>query len=95
MRHVPDVKKNLISLGVLGTAGWIFSGDGITVNMIKGVTVAIKGLRHTSNLYKMIGSKVTGDASIGTVKKLKSILKKSVPMEKFKESLNFIQVLKN
>jgi len=85
----------LISLGILGIAGSKFSDDVTTIKVTKGAIIVIKRLWHKSKLYKMIGSTVKGDASIGTVKKPKSILKKSVPTKKFKESSDFIQVLKS
>ena len=59
--------------------------------MIKGTTVAIKEMRHAGNLYKIIGSTVTGNALIGAIKKPKSSLKKSGPVEKFKEPLSFMR----
>ena len=61
-------------------------GDGIIIKVTKRVTVAIKRLRHSGNLYKMSGSMMSGSASIDMVKNLTSILKKSVLTEKFKES---------
>ena len=57
----------------------------------KEATIVIKGLRRKSKFYKMISNTVTGDASIGMVKKPKSILKK-LATEKFKESLDFVEV---
>jgi len=58
VRHISSLKKNLISLGALGAAGWKFSGDGTTAKVIKRATVAIKGLRHTYDLYNLIGNTV-------------------------------------
>ena len=65
--------------------------------MIKGSTVVIKELRHTSALYKMIGSTVTDGALVDAIKNPTSILKKSflILIEKFKEPLKFIHVFKH
>lgn len=66
VRHVPDLKKNLVSLGALTANGCKFVGEGTDLKVVKGSLVMIKGQRFAANLYKMIGSTVTGDAAVGS-----------------------------
>jgi len=59
MRYVPQLKRNLISVGVLKTLGLEISiRDGV-LTMIKGSMVVLKGVRR-NNLYHLKGSTVTG-----------------------------------
>jgi len=95
VRHVPELKNNMISLEILGAAAWKFSWDDTTVKVIKGTIFAINGVRYTCILYKMIGGTMITCALIDTVKNSKSVLKKPDHKEKLMESLSFVQVLKN
>ena len=67
VRHVPDLKKNLLSLEALGAQGCKFSCADGRVKVIKGSMTILKGER-TANLYKMIRSIIVGDASAVTEK---------------------------
>ena len=67
VRHVPDLKKNLLSLVALEVRGYKFSGaDGI-IKVTRGSTTILKGER-AANLYKLTGSIIVGDASAATEK---------------------------
>jgi len=58
MRYVPQLKRNLISIGVLKTLGLVVSiRDGV-LKMTKGSMVVKKGV-HRNNLYYLKGSTVT------------------------------------
>ena len=51
VRHVPDLKKNLLSLGALEARGYkFFSADG-GIKVTRGSMIIFKGERMT-NLYK-------------------------------------------
>ena len=59
MRYIPQVKKNLISVGALKALGHGISiRDGV-LKMTRGSMVVLKGVRH-NNLHYLIGSTVTG-----------------------------------
>ena len=59
VRYVPQLKKNLISIGALEALGLEISiRDGV-LKMIKGSMGVMKGVRR-DNLYYLKGSTVTG-----------------------------------
>jgi len=59
VRYVPQLKRNLISVGVLEALGLMVSiRDGV-LKMIKGSMVVMKGVRW-NNLYYLKGGTVTG-----------------------------------
>jgi len=59
VRYIPQLKRNLISVGVLKTLGLVVSiRDGV-LKMTKGSMVVMKGI-HRNNLYYLKGSIVTG-----------------------------------
>uniref|UniRef100_J3N766 Reverse transcriptase zinc-binding domain-containing protein n=1 Tax=Oryza brachyantha TaxID=4533 RepID=J3N766_ORYBR len=65
VRHVPRMKRNLISLGTLESLGYKYVGDNGVLKISKGNLVVLKGNRIDS-LYFLQGSKVTvviGDGS--------------------------------
>src|SRR3954471_18679510 len=67
VRHVPDMRKNLLSLGALEAQGFRFSGEGGVIKVSKGSMTVFKGER-VANLYRMTRSIVIGDASAATEK---------------------------
>ena len=54
VRHVPDLKKNLISLGVLDSSGYKGSVHGGVLKISKGILIVMKANR-VGNLYKLEG----------------------------------------
>ena len=59
VRYVPQLKKNLITVGILEALGLVISiRDGV-LKMIKGSIVMMKGVRR-DNFYYLKGSTVTG-----------------------------------
>jgi len=50
VRHVPDLKKNLVSLGTLDSQGYRYSAEGGVMRVSKGASVVIKGELH-NGLY--------------------------------------------
>lgn len=65
VRYIPDLKKNLISLGVLDTDGYKVKIENGVLKVIRGALVAMKGTQK-SNLYFLDGSTVTGRVSISS-----------------------------
>ena len=64
VRHVPELKKNLISLGVLDSCGHKFIGFDGTLKIFKGALVAMKA-QMIGNLYKLVGRmQVNGTALV-------------------------------
>lgn len=64
VRHVPALKKNLISLGMLESKGCTFSAKDGAFKVSKGTLVVIKGTRLDNNLYKLQGDTVSGGAIV-------------------------------
>ena len=55
VKHVPKLKKNLISLGYLERQGYVFGGQPGSgcLRITKGSLVIMKGRRMENNLYQM------------------------------------------
>ncbi|GMI89692.1 hypothetical protein HRI_002638500 [Hibiscus trionum] len=64
VRHIPDLKKNIISLGTLHKNGLIPKDDEDreTIRIVKGALTVMKGNITTENIYKLLGSTVVGGA---------------------------------
>ncbi|KAI9186582.1 hypothetical protein LWI28_018815 [Acer negundo] len=65
VRHIPDLKRNLISLSTLDEAGYSFKGNEGTLKISKGIMAVMKGQR-CNGLYSLIGSTITGTSAVGT-----------------------------
>lgn len=65
VRHVPDLRKNLISLGVLESKGCKLIGENGILKVVSGSLLVMKGIRQR-NLYHLVGSIATGDVAVGT-----------------------------
>ncbi|KAL4312354.1 hypothetical protein GQ457_01G013740 [Hibiscus cannabinus] len=65
VRHIPDLKKNLISLGTLHKNGFIPKADEDreTIRIVKGALIVMKGKITAGNIYKLLGSTVVGGAN--------------------------------
>jgi len=63
VRHIPELKKNLISLGTLHNNGFIPKADEDieTIRIVKRVLIVMKGKITTGNIYKLLGSTVIGE----------------------------------
>ena len=62
VRYVPQLKKNLFSIGVLKVLGLKVSiRDGV-LKMVKGSMIVLKGVQH-NNLYYLKGNTVTGQVA--------------------------------
>ncbi|GMJ02017.1 hypothetical protein HRI_003870900 [Hibiscus trionum] len=64
VRHILDLKKNLISLGTLHKNGLIPKADEgkETIRIVKGALNVMKGKITAGNIYKLLGSTIVGGA---------------------------------
>ena len=62
VRYVPNLKKNLISLGVLDSKDFKITMEGGVLKVVYGALVLMKGVRR-GNLYFLQGSTVVGGAA--------------------------------
>ena len=67
LRHALDLRKNFLSLEILEAQGCKFSSTDGVLNVTKGSMTDFK-VEHTTNLYKVIGNVVIGDASVASEK---------------------------
>ena len=63
VRHVPDLKKNLISLGISDSSGYKFTGQNGVLKVSKGALVVMK-VEKVGNLYRLKGSSQVSEAAI-------------------------------
>ena len=63
VRHVPDIKKKLISSRVLDLNGYKFTGENGVLKVSKGALVVMK-LEKVENLYRLKGSTQVSEATI-------------------------------
>ena len=64
VRHIPDMRKNLISLSTLGGKGYKYSGGDGVLKVSKGSLIVMKGDLKSANLYRLRGTTITGDAAV-------------------------------
>ena len=63
VRYIPDMRKNLISLGMLDANGHQWSVVDGVLQVMSGKTVILKGSRQ-KNLYILQGSTLRGEANV-------------------------------
>ncbi|OIT03027.1 hypothetical protein A4A49_57399 [Nicotiana attenuata] len=63
VRYVPELKKNLISLGTLESLGCKFTGEGGVLEIFQRALVIMKAHRSGS-LYTLLGSTVMGTTTV-------------------------------
>ena len=63
VRHIPELRKNLISLGTLDSHGYCYKSEGGQMKIIKGVMVVMKGDKLSGNIYRLLGTTVVGGAA--------------------------------
>ncbi|GJY08330.1 retrovirus-related pol polyprotein from transposon TNT 1-94 [Tanacetum coccineum] len=76
VRHVLDLKKNLISLGVLDSKGFKYTSENGVLRVSKGALVVMKATKGTSSLYTLQGETIIGSASVSCSEKSNSDLTK-------------------
>lgn len=72
LRHVPDIRKNLISLGTLEQNDFTYSSKGGKMKTCKGSLVVILGVKLFNNLYKLIRDIVASSAAIFPYQRLQT-----------------------
>ena len=65
VRHVPDLRKNLISLGVLDDLCYSYSSKGGIMKITKCALMVMHG-QKVSTLYGLIGNTVVGRVAVTT-----------------------------
>jgi hypothetical protein len=60
VRHIPEVEKNLISLGTLDSNGDGYKFVGGVIKVTKGAMIVMKGQINSKNIYKLLGSTIVG-----------------------------------
>jgi hypothetical protein len=65
VKYVPNLKKNLISLGTLDSLGYGYSAKNGVMKITKAIMVIIKG-NKIGNLYKLLGDTITSGAVVST-----------------------------
>ena len=64
MKHVPNLKKNLISLNTLDKKRYKYTGEGGALKVSKSALFVMKGHKRTANEYILQGTTVTSDVTI-------------------------------
>ena len=60
VRHVSEMKKNLISLGTLNSNGYCYKSKNGLMKVSKGAMVVMKGQKVEGNIYKLLGNTIVG-----------------------------------
>ncbi|KAG8498521.1 hypothetical protein CXB51_004926 [Gossypium anomalum] len=66
VQHVPELKRNLISLSTLDSKGYKYTVESEVLEISKGSLFGMKGQRKTAKLYALQGSTVTGDVVVAS-----------------------------
>ena len=64
VRHVLDMRKNLISLGTLQGNVFNYKSANGVMKVSKGVLTVMKGQKLAGNIYKLMGTTIVGGATI-------------------------------
>ena len=67
VRHVPNLKRNLISLSTLDAKGYKYTGEGGVLKISKGALVVMKGHQKIAMLYAQQGATIIGDVAIASL----------------------------
>ena len=60
VRHIPDLRKNLISLGTLNYNGFSYKSTSGVMKVSKGAMTVMKGQKLAGNIYKLLGTTIVG-----------------------------------
>jgi hypothetical protein len=60
VRHIPDMRKNLISLGTLDSKGYSYKSENEIMKVSKSTMVVRTGQKISSNVYKLLGNTILG-----------------------------------
>lgn len=62
VRYIPELKRNLISLGMLDKSGYSFKAENGYIKVAKGSCIVMKGMMQ-NGIYSLLGSTVIGGIS--------------------------------
>ena len=65
VRHVPNLKKNFISLSTLDAKGYRYSGEDGVLKVSKGMLVVLKG-QLSRGIYTLMGTTCIGEVAATT-----------------------------
>ena len=81
VRHVPELKKNLISLGELDRHGHSFKGEGGVLKVTRGSLVCMKALLQ-NGIYVLQATALNGEAAVaGGKATVKTLAPQDVPYQ--------------
>uniref|UniRef100_A0A2N9IUP8 CCHC-type domain-containing protein n=1 Tax=Fagus sylvatica TaxID=28930 RepID=A0A2N9IUP8_FAGSY len=60
VRHILDMRKNLISLGTLDSKGYSYKSENGIMKVSKGAMVVMTGQKISCNVYKLLGNTILG-----------------------------------
>jgi hypothetical protein len=60
VRHISDMRKNLISLGTLDSKGYSYKSENGIMKVSKGAMIVMTGQKISSNVYKLLGNTILG-----------------------------------
>ena len=66
MKHIPNLKRNLILLSALNSKRYKYTGEGGALKVSKGALVVMKGQKRTANLYVLWDTTLTCDAIVAS-----------------------------
>ena len=66
VRHILDLKRNLISLSTFDSKGYKYIGECRVLKVNKCVLIVMKGKKRFAKLYVFRGSTITGDVTVAT-----------------------------
>ena len=64
VRHIPDMRKNLISLSTLDGKGYKYSGGDGVLKVSKGSFIVMNGDLKSANLYHLHDTTITDNVAI-------------------------------
>ena len=64
VRHVPEMKKNLISLGTPDSKGYSYKSEHGIMNVSKGAMIVMRGQKIIGNIYKLLDSTILGRVAV-------------------------------
>ena len=65
VRHVPELKKNLISLGTLDDIGCKYTAEDRMLKVSRGAMIVMKG-KKVSSLYHLLGETMTKATAVSS-----------------------------
>ena len=69
VRYVPDLKRNLISLGEFDKKGYVFQGEKSILRVMKGSKEVLRGVKK-QGLYTLVAEVVSGSTNVASTKPL-------------------------